>query len=82
MWVFFVVDAPGAALGAAALLAFSWVRDSRAALFQMLSIMIVSLGFALGTTALFQAQWIGGLAWQLSLGTGVYVAFALLGAPF
>ena len=52
------------------------------ALFLMLIAMAAGLGLMLASTALFQAKLLAGLPWQLLLSTGLYVPFALLGAPF
>ena len=80
-YVFFVADVPGAVLSGAALLSLGALKDSRAALFRMLHVMLGAIALALGATALFQAGWLGGLGWQLCLGAGLFVAYSLLGAP-
>ena len=51
-------------------------------MFAMLAMMAGAVLLMLGATALFQARAIGGTLWQLSLASGLYVAFSLLGAPF
>ena len=80
-WVFLAADAPGAVLSALALLLVGRVRDSRSALLLMQGIMAGAVLLTLGATALFQAKVLGGLEWQLLLGSGLYVCFALMGAP-
>ena len=81
-WVYYVVDAPGAALSALCLLGAMFITDSRRALIAMLATMLCGLGLALGTTVLFAYGRLDGLVWQTCFGTGLYVAFSLLGAPF
>ena len=80
-WVFLIADLPGALLSAVALWLVSLVSDSRRAMAWMFGGMVGSIGTMLGATALFQAGALGGLAWQLLLGGGFYIAFSLLGAP-
>ena len=78
-WVFYVADLPGAVLSAGALVLLGWIQDSRIAMLAMLSTMLCAVGLALVSTALFQLGWIGGLVWQLSLGTGLFITYSVLG---
>ena len=66
----------GALLSAAALALLGGVRDSRDAVLAMLGLMLCSTLLMLCATAAYAAGALGGLAWQLVLGTGLYVAFA------
>ena len=81
-WIFLVADAPGAVLSAAALVAVGIIRDSRRAMLAMILLMVIAITLGLGATALFQLNILGGVAWQLCLGTSVFVTYSLLSTPF
>jgi len=70
-------------LSVVALLVFGRVRSNRDAIWLMLVTVAFSLAVpVLGATVLFQLNVIGGLVWQLSLGSGIFVAFSIMGTPF
>ena len=52
-------------------------QDSRVAMLAMLATMLASIVVALASTALYQLEWIGGLAWQLCLGVGLFVCYSV-----
>jgi hypothetical protein len=81
-WIFLIADAPGAVLSAVALVGVGSMKDNRRAMLAMLALMMLSIALGLGATALFQLGAVGGVAWQLLMGTSIFVAYALLATPF
>ena len=81
-WIFLVADAPGAVLSAVALVGVGAIRHSKRAMAVMLALMAIAICIGLGATALFQLKLIGGVTWQLLLGTSVFVTYSLLSTPF
>lgn len=80
--VYILADLPGALMSCAALVLLSTVRSSRAALRYILLAVLAGLGVAVGSTALFEARAISGLAWLLSYSGAFYAAFGVLGTPY
>eukprot|EP00588_Corethron_pennatum_P003838 CAMPEP_0194288154 /NCGR_PEP_ID=MMETSP0169-20130528/36230_1 /TAXON_ID=218684 /ORGANISM="Corethron pennatum, Strain L29A3" /LENGTH=513 /DNA_ID=CAMNT_0039035069 /DNA_START=80 /DNA_END=1621 /DNA_ORIENTATION=- len=80
---FFLADFPGAVLSVLALLVFGQLRSNKDAMWRMLLTVMVAIAVpVLGATVLFQQHVIGGSFWQLSLGSGIFVAFSIMGTPF
>ena len=48
----------------------------------MLALMIVAVSLGLVATALYEQGGLSGLAWQLIVGTSVFVTYSLLATPF
>lgn len=80
-WLYFVVDVPGAVLSSLALVWMNTVEDHQIAICRLFQIQLVSISFALGSTLLFLGNVIGGVVWQISLGVGIYLAYALMQTP-
>lgn len=81
-YIFFIVDIPGAVLSALVLLSIGSVKDSWRALSWLLAGTVLAFGLMLAATFLYTQGLLDGLEWQLLLGTGMYLAYSLLGAPF
>jgi hypothetical protein len=77
-WVYLVVDLPGATLSAFVICAFQTYNDHFKALSTMLTVCMAFGGLVLLSTMCFRQQLVGGLFWQLCLGTGIYGSFGIL----
>jgi len=80
--LFFAADLPGAFISVLVLLFYTKIRDNGRAVHLMLLTILCGLLFTFGSTALFLAPFsIGGTAWQLMLGTGLFVSYSVMGSP-
>ncbi|KAL3932858.1 MAG: hypothetical protein SGPRY_000531 [Prymnesium sp.] len=68
-YIFLIADLPAAALSICALLYLSTIKNNRQALLTMLSFMLFFTSLGLLSTWLFQHGVIGGVAWQLLIGS-------------
>ena len=81
-YFFLIADLPGALLSCASLIALSRIRDNRKALIGMFVLMACSLLLLMFSTFLYSMSAIGGGAWQLCCGAGIFVCYIVMGAPF
>eukprot|EP00656_Telonema_subtile_P009546 TRINITY_DN14497_c0_g1_i1.p1 TRINITY_DN14497_c0_g1~~TRINITY_DN14497_c0_g1_i1.p1 ORF type:complete len:472 (+),score=112.89 TRINITY_DN14497_c0_g1_i1:112-1527(+) len=80
-YTYFIADAPGAVLSCAALGAANKISDHIVALKALFAAQIAAVALGLFSTLLFHVGAIGGLAWQMLLGVGVYVSYSLMQTP-
>ena len=80
-YVYFVADAPGALLSCIALALANRISDHVTAIRRLFAAQIAAVLFALMATGLFQLNLIGGLAWQMMLGVGIFVSYTLMQTP-
>lgn len=80
-WVYFVADGPGAVLSVLALAMANRAQNHVQAMKALFVAQICAVLVALLSTMLFKLDVIGGLAWQMSLGAGIYVSYTLMQTP-
>ena len=78
----FLADAPGGILSCVMLALLSTVKRNKSALVCMSVIMLLGVLTMLLATVLYRFQLIGGIAWLVTIGAGIYVAYLPMGSPF
>lgn len=73
--IFTQVEAVSALVITITLATLSFFRHNRHALLATFAIMLTGVVMLGGTTLLFQAKWINGLAWMMFVGLGAYLAY-------
>lgn len=80
-YFYFIVDAPGAVLACIGLVLVNRIQSNKRAITFLFAGQIGSLSLCLLGTVLYKLQWLGGAAWQVLLGVGIYVAYGLMQTP-
>jgi hypothetical protein len=79
---YFWADFPGALTVCFSLALLSKVKSNRRAVFVMVSSMIAGVAILGGGTLLYRHGGLGGIAWQVTCGVGIYSAYLVMGTAF
>ena len=78
----FLADAPGGVVACVILALMSRFKRNKRALLTMVAVMIVGIAEVFVSTLLFRLHLIGGVAWLIAVGVGIYTAYLPMGSAF